>query len=629
MDEQTLNKLEFDHITAALVQNCACSLGQALARKIKPSAKLRDVRHWLAQVGQMITVEVEQGLPPLGGMRDIRPHVEASGKPAALEPEALCEVQATLAGTGVLCRWFESLPPEAELLSKIAHRVTDLTAIAHEIDQAIDSRGAVRDTASPKLETLRGKIEATRARIASVFERILKQPRYLKVLQYPKSTFHNDRVVLPLKAEYRGHIPGIIHRSSDSGATVFVEPSEVVELNNAIAKLRIKEHEEITRILLALTRLVHRHADEILTTLEAVSVLDLISAKVKYARTRNAICPEIGENGILDLREARHPVLVDLFAGTENRVVPIDIRLGEDFDVLVVTGPNTGGKTVVLKTVGLLAAMAQAGIPIPVAEGSVLPVYERIFIDIGDEQSLEQSLSTFSGHLANIRRVVEEAGPRSLVLIDELGAGTDPDEGSAIGWAVMDELLALGCSAVLTTHLSQLKAAAYTTERVDNASVEFDVESLRPTYVLRLGEPGNSNAIAIAQRLGLPSRVIKRAKGHLDDQHRSLSKAIEGTLEARRGAEQARKAATQAQLEAKRSQASFEQKERELRDKRAAYEQWLAWLNNLRPGDPVHVATFGKTGTVVRMQLHKQSALVSIGAIDHEVQLRVLAKPVE
>lgn len=629
MDEQTLNKLEFDQVTAALVAICGCSLGQALARKIRPSSDPRQVRHWLDQVRQMMLAEPGAGLPPLGAMHDIRPQVEESGKSAALEPEALALVQDTLAGTGLLCKWFDTLSAEADLLCQIGRRVTDLTSVAHSIDLAIDSRGMIRDSASPRIQTLRTRIETVHKHIATVFDRILKQPRYLKLLQYPNSTFHDDRVVLPLKAEYRGRIPGIIHRSSDSGATVFVEPSEVVELNNAIAKLHIKEREEITRILSALTRLVHQHAPEIFRMLEAVSVLDLISAKVKYARTRNAICPEIADDGILDLHEARHPVLVDLYAGTDTKVVPIDIRLGEDFDLLVVTGPNTGGKTVAIKTVGLLSAMTQAGIPIPVAPGSVLPVYRQIFIDVGDDQSIEQSLSTFSSHLANIRRILQKAGKRSLVLIDELGSGTDPDEGSAIGWAIMDELLALGCAAIVTTHLSQLKAAAYTTQRVDNASVEFDVESLQPTFVLRLGEPGNSNAIAIARRLGLPGRVIKRAIGHLDDQHRSLSKAIEGTLEARRGAERARKAAALAQQEAKRSQESFQEQERILREERAAHEQWLVWLNCLQAGDPVYVSTFGKSGQVVRMQLHKQSAIVSIGMIDHEVQLTVLSRPTE
>lgn len=629
MDNQTLRKLEFDHIRAAVVKQCACGLGRRLARNIKPSSSPNEVRRWLGQVREMMSAEPVTGLPPLGGMRDIREHVEAAAKPGALEPEALAEVQETLAGTGLVGRWSATLPEQAALLRSVSNRVSDLTDEAHHIDLAIDSRGAVRDTASPKLQALRGNIESAIQKIQRVFERILRQPRYLKLLQYPNTTFHNDRVVLPLKAEHQGRIPGIIHRSSDTGATLFVEPSEVVELNNLITKLRSKEHEEITRILLSLTRFVHQHATQIMQSLDALSVLDLISAKVRYARKHNAVCAEIAEDGILNLYEARHPVLVDLYVGTDKTVVPIDIRLGEDFDLLVVTGPNTGGKTVALKTVGLLAAMTQAGIPIPAQQGSVLPVYEGIYIDIGDEQSIEQSLSTFSAHLAGICRILRMANRRSLVLIDELGAGTDPDEGSAIGWAIMDELIACGCSAVVSTHLSQLKAAAFTTDRVDNASVEFDVETLQPTYVLRLGEPGNSNAIAIANRLGLPQRVVRRARAHLDDQHRALSKAIEGTLEARRRAELARKEAREAQSEAKRSQESYEQQAQAMQQQQADYAQWLTWINGLRAGDPVYVSTFGKSGKVVRMQLHKQSAIVSIGAIDHEVRLTVITRPAE
>jgi DNA mismatch repair protein MutS2 len=568
-------------------------------------------------------------------MHDIRADVYESSRPAGLDAEALARVQETLAATGPLRAWLCALPETAPLLAGMQRRVGDFTSVSQTIYDAIDPRGSVRDSASPRLASIRSAIEGAREQIRIVVQRILKQPRFIKLLQYPNPTFHDDRVVLPLRAEHRGRIPGIVHRSSESGATLFVEPAEAVELNNSITRLRSEEHEEITRILSALSRLVFHNQEEILHTLEVVSVLDLVAAKVRYGRARDAICPTISDDGKLDLHAARHPVLMDVHAAaaadgrSTREVVPIDLRLGEDFDLLVVTGPNTGGKTVTLKTVGLLAAMTQAGIPIPAGEGTTLPVYRHIMIDVGDEQSIEQSLSTFSSHLSNVLSMLQRAGRGSLVLIDELGAGTDPDEGAAIGRAIMDELLACECSAVVTTHVSQLKAVAYSKERVDNASVEFDVQSLEPTFTLRIGEPGNSNAIAIAERLGMPGRMVQRARSHLADRHRALSRAIEGTLKTRREAEEARKAAHHARLEADRTRAQYEEQSQQLKQAKVAYDQWMQWLNDLEQGDWVYVETFGKCAQVVRMQLHKQTALLSAGAVDFEVELNVLSKPSE
>ena len=633
MNEQTLSKLQFDQVTNALAGLCACNLGKRLARAVRPSTSAKQVRYWLQQIREMNAVEEAHGLPPLGGMCDVRADVYESSRPAGLDAESMARVEQTLAATGPLRNWLCALPESAPLLLKMEGRVGDLTPLARIIGDAIDPRGRVRDSASPRLASIRSSIQTARDQIHVVVRRIIKQPRYVRLLQYANPTFHDDRIVLPLKAEHRGRIPGIIHRSSDSGSTLFVEPAEAVELNNSIVRLRNEEREEITRILSALSRLVHRNADEILRTLDAVAVLDLVAAKVRYAKRLPGVCPAVNNGGILDLHGARHPLLIDLYEAAQRegrpaeKIVPIDLRLGDDFDLLVITGPNTGGKTVTLKTVGLLAAMTQAGIPIPAEEGTTLPVYRHIMIDVGDEQSLEQSLSTFSSHLFNVLSMLKQAGRGSLMLIDELGAGTDPDEGAAIGQAVMDELLARECSAVVTTHVSQLKAVAYSKDRVDNASVEFDVESLKPTYVVRIGEPGNSNAIAIAERLGMPARMVARAQSHLVGRHRALSRAIEGTLKSRRVAEEARKAANQARVEADRSRITFEEQSRRLEQAQEAHERWMAWLTELRPGDWVYVESFGKCARVVRMQLHKQTAVVSSGAMDLEVQLSELSRP--
>jgi len=633
LNDATLQKLEFDEIRSVVASYCATALGKRLARYMTPSTRTSVVRQWLQQVREIAAVAEEHSFPPMGGICDIREYVQAAAFPAPLEPEALAAVAETLAATSALSAWFAQASTRAPSLGNLHGQVHDLSAVSARIREAVEPRGQVRDDASRKLISIRSAIEGARGRIRKVFDRVLRQPRLTRMLQYAGTTFHSDRVVLPLKAEYRGRIPGIVHRSSDSGSTLFVEPAESVELNNTIVRLRDEESKEITRILRELTRHVNEHAKPILSTLRAIGVLDLIAAKCRYAKKRSCVCPEINEKGILDLHEARHPLLIEVFAREAEEgkplrdVVPIDMRLGDDFDVLVMTGPNTGGKTVTLKTVGLFTLMAQCGIPIPAGEGSRLPVYRQIFIDVGDEQSLQQSLSTFSSHLCTLLDIIQHSGSRSLVLIDELGAGTDPDEGAAMGEAIVSELLSLQAKAVVTTHLSALKAIAFTTERVDNAAVEFDPESLKPTFRVRMGEPGNSNALIIAQRLGMPPRLIKAAKGVLSNRTRALNRAIAGTLHSRREAEQARKDARDAALESQRELGRLEKDRERLRESTQAFEEWTKWVNDLQPGDEVFIKPLKRSGKVVRMQLHKQKALVSAGAMDLEVPLTDIDVP--
>jgi len=635
MRPETLDKLNFDHVRGRLASFCACGLGKRLAAIIRPSSESQTVRAWLTQAREFAEAADEIGPPPFGGIHDVREDVRATAQPAPLEADALARIADTLKASGLIADWFGTLGVRAPSLHALAARMGEFGELVRAIQDCIDGRGSILDHASPKLRSIRRTIEDAHERINVMFDRMLRHASTVRLLQYAGTTFHNDRVVLPLRAEHRGRIPGIIHRSSDSGATLFVEPAEVVELNNTIIQLKEEEHKEVTRILRELTRLVHQQAPAILATLQAVGVLDLNRAKWAYARHHQCCYPVIDDEGRLNLIDARHPVLLDLFAGEEPRegarrqVVPIDVRLGADFDALVITGPNTGGKTVAIKTVGLLVLMAQAGVPIPAAPGSCLPVYRNIFVDIGDEQSIQQSLSTFSSHLSNLLDIVRKSGARTLVLIDELGAGTDPDEGAAIGRALVEELLSLGASVIVTTHLSALKAMAYTTPRVDNASVEFDAATLRPAFRLLLGEPGNSNALVIAERLGMPARVAQRARAHLDDRHRNLDRAIRGTLHSRRQAEEALKTARQAALDAERAKGEFERKQRELDSARAKHETWSRWLNTLRPGETVHVRSFESNGKLVRLQLHKQSAVVAVGAFEMEVSLSDLASAVD
>jgi len=569
------------------------------------------------------------GMPPMGGIHDVRDEVRAAAFPTPLEPDALAGIAETLNATTTLRQWFDQVGAAQPTLQSMGERISDLSALAGRIYEVVDTRGRVRDYASPKLADIRKAIAHARDRLKGVTDRLLRQSGVTRMLQYAGATFHGDRFVLPLKSEYRGRIPGIIHRSSDTGCTLFVEPAESVELNNAVVRLKDEETKEINRLLRDLCHDVSSQSHEVLSTLRAIALVDLIAAKCRYAKKRSCVCPSVNDDGIMDVHDARHPVLVELFAEEEadppRDVVPIDIRLGDDYDILMVTGPNTGGKTVAIKTIGLLVLMAQCGIPIPAAEGSVMPVFKNVFIDIGDEQSLQQSLSTFSSHLATQLDLLRRCGPRSLVLIDELGAGTDPDEGASIGRAIVGELLQLKAKAAVTTHLSSLKAIAFTTPRVDNAAVEFDPQSLKPTYHLRLGEPGNSNALIIAKRLGMPARLVRQAKAYLADRTSALNRAIAGTLDSRREAEKARKDAKVAQLDAQRRQEEAEHDRKSFERKQRAFDAWTTWIAQLAPGDEVFLTSLQRPGKIVRMQLQKQKALVSTGQLDIEVPVRDLS----
>jgi DNA mismatch repair protein MutS2 len=632
VDENTLQALEYSRIRELLAQHAQTGLGRELALRIGPSRRASQVAHWLEQVEQFGRCVAAAGYPPFGGIRDVREHVRRAVPPAKLEPEEFGELASTLVGIGAVREYFAALPEDAPDIAKLRERLGDFAVVAERIGRVIDGRGRVRDEASERLERIRRRIAEIVEETRGVFDRLLKQPDVLKYLQYANTTFHADRVVLPLKAEQRGRVPGIIHRSSDSGHTLFVEPAAAVELNNRRIALLQDESEEINRLLWELTHLVHLNRDELLRTLEALAVIDLLVAKDKLAKRMGLSVPKVSAEGKLSLRAARNPVLMAIRAASgsaSESVVPIDVRLGEDFDVLVVTGPNTGGKTAALKTVGLLAVMAQSGLPIPAEAGATLPVFGGVWIDVGDEQSLEQSLSTFSAHLARILDVLKRARRGTLVLLDELGAGTDPDEGSAIGRAIVEHLLAAGCLAMVTTHLGALKALAFEHQRVDNAAVQFDLQTLRPTYELRIGEPGNSHAIVIAERLGLPKRLIQAARQHLRGGHEALRKAIAGTFRARREAERARRDAEQARQESARATLRAMDESAALRAQQARYESRVERLMKLAPGDAVSVRSLGQSGRVVRVRFERQTATVALGSFEAETRFDDLVFPEE
>ncbi len=632
MEQHSLDKLEFGRICDMVGRFARTSLGREMAQKAQPSNQPEQVRYWLDQVRQMSIWITRKGQPPFGGMVDVRQLVEHAVPPHLLEPAELVDVRGTLRVTGLMVDWLKEMPEDFKALGAVAERVGDYTMIADRIDKIIDDRGMVKDDASPKLSKLRRQIADGEVSIKKVYDRLLRNMDIVRVLQYAATTFHGDRLVLPVKAEYRARMPGIIHRSSDSGATLFVEPAEVVELNNTIVALKQEESQEISRILWELTHLVHVNSEGILRTLHGLALLDLITAKALMSRQHGWVVPEVGENLPMNLRDVRHPLLMEMHKDEKpakilEAIIPIDMRLGEDFDMLVITGPNTGGKTVALKTIGLAAVMAQAGMPIAAQVGSQLPIYKDLLLDIGDEQSLQQSLSTFSAHLKQILHILHHADEHTLVLLDELGSGTDPDEGAAIGQAIMDALRQRHSPTIITTHLGVLKGYAYREQRVDNAAVEFDVATLRPTYRLIIGEPGNSNAIEIARRLGMGENVLHVARQHLAGRHRALHEAIKGTLKSRRKAEAAREESEKARIAATEAQALYQQESESLKAKQIAFDRWMQRVTTLKPGDKVRSKRFDREATVVRILLQRQAVVINNRGMEMEVPLTDIALP--
>ncbi len=630
MDSFTLSKIEFDRVREVLATFCSCSLGEGLARRIRPSTKPEVVERWLAQTTEMVRAVRDVGLPPFGGITDIRPSLERVKPPASATAGDFAEIASTLEGAQRVRTFLQSLGEDGALLGDLSERIGTFEGEVAAIGDVVGSDGEVMDRASPRLADLRYRIEQTSAEIREVIYSYLRNPEVARLLEHRNVALHGDRYVLPVRADNRGRLPGVVHRTSNTGATVFVEPNASVQLNNRLSDLREDERREVRRILGELGLKVFRRAKEITDTLRSLAQVDLLSAKAQYAYQFEMVCPQLTSEGGIQLDRARHPLLIDqrhrqrqagLAEEELHPVVPIDVRLGQDFDLLVITGSNTGGKTVALKTVALLVVMAQSGMHIPARRGATLRVFRDVYIDIGDEQSLQQSLSTFGAHVKRLKYIVERAKRDSLVLLDELGAGTDPDEGGAIGQAILDELRRIGCAGMVTTHLSVLKAYAFQHERVDNASVEFDTKTLSPTYELRIGTPGESHAITVAKRLGMPRSVTGAARKYLSKQGKQFSKAIRATTQVRQSAEQARSEARQAHRAAQTSQEVYEARLADLENVRQEFIHWLASLSEMTPGREVMIESLKQTGRLVRLELNKQRAVVEVNAKQIELPL--------
>ncbi|ATO39075.1 endonuclease MutS2 [Geobacillus thermodenitrificans] len=561
-----LRILEFDKVKEQLAEHASSALGLEKIAALVPSSDLDEVAVWLEETDEAAAVLRLRGYVPLDGVVDIRSHLKRAAIGGVLSPIELLEVAATAAASRQMKQLIMSLHDEHGGLARLADYADELAevpALEEDIRRSIDDHGEVLDTASDRLRSLRGQIRAAEARIREKLESIIRSPSAQKRLSDAIITIRNDRYVIPVKQEYRGAYGGIVHDQSASGATLFIEPQVVVELNNALREARAKEKQEIERILRELSAKVAEHDEPLKRAVEALAHFDFLFAKAKYARRLQAAKPAVNNRGYLRFLQARHP-LID-----QDKAVPNDIVLGGDYTTIVITGPNTGGKTVTLKTVGLLTIMAQAGLFIPAADGSEAAVFRSVFADIGDEQSIEQSLSTFSSHMVNIVDILRHVDEESLVLFDELGAGTDPQEGAALAIAILDEVHGRGARTVATTHYPELKAYGYNRPGVVNASVEFDTETLRPTYKLLIGIPGRSNAFDISRRLGLDERIIERAKVQVSAESHSVENMIASLERSKKQAEEDEARAHSAREEAERLRAEWEQKLEELEDKKA------------------------------------------------------------
>ena len=512
MEQNAFKVLEYEKIRQMLVERASSMPGKDLAAKLQPGADYDEVCERMRETEEAVTI-YQLTAPPLGGIRDIRPFLQKAKKGAVLDLAEFTELMSTLYAMRNVKYFFRDLEQETPILKGWAHNLEILGQLERELDNAIDDHGNLRDTASVELRRIRTELRGSQARIKERVGAILHNNDNQKYFQEAIVTMRDDRYVIPVKAEYRHSFPGLVHDRSATGSTLYIEPLEVVELNNDVKQLALAEQQEVQRILRELTHKVDRERGPLAANSDILAAIDFTFAKAKLARDMDAVRPTLNHEGRTHLVAARHPLIA------KEQVVPIDIELGGDCRMLLVTGPNTGGKTVSMKTLGLMVLMAQSGCYLPCAYDSEIAVYDNIYADIGDEQSIEQSLSTFSAHMTQIVHILQKVDQGDLLLLDELGAGTDPEEGAALAMAILEKLLAVRASVMVTTHYSELKTFAYSRDGVQNACVEFDVQTLRPTYRLLIGIPGASNAFAISQRLGLPESMILRAKQLVEADH--------------------------------------------------------------------------------------------------------------
>ena len=557
MDQKSLKVLEYNKIIDLLATKASSSLGLKYIEQLIPKPNYKEVKDMLEETSEAQGILIKRGHVNLGGIQDISDSVRRAEIGAVLDPGSLLKISDNLRAARNLKR---SLTPGEEedfnypIIQSLSNALYVYRDIEEEINNAIISEIEISDNASPTLRSIRRGILQKNQSIRSKLNSIISSTTYQKYLQDAIISVRGDRFVVPVKAEYRSQVSGIIHDQSSSGATLFIEPMSIVEMNNELRKLKLDEQEEIERILSELTKLVGEVAGDILSNQVILGKLDFAFAKGKLSLSMKAIEPILNEEKNINIKNGRHPLL------DTDKVVPSNIYLGEDFDTLVITGPNTGGKTVTIKTIGLFALMTQSGLHIPADYGSSMCVYDNIFADIGDEQSIEQSLSTFSSHMTKIVGILNEVTSDSLVIFDELGAGTDPVEGAALAIAILEDVNMAGAKCIATTHYSELKNYALTKDRVENAAVEFDVNTLSPTYKLLIGVPGKSNAFEISRKLGLRDDIIDRAKEFINTDNIELEDVLQNVEKNRIKIEQEKEEAEKLKKEIEEVKAEYDRK---------------------------------------------------------------------
>jgi DNA mismatch repair protein MutS2 len=691
IDEHTLKVLEFDEVKSMLASFAVSDLGRDAARSLYPSIDVRWAKSRIAETTELRTVLERGERIPLAGIRDIRPLLKQFGKKqTVLEPAQLLEIADTLAASARLRLFLTNLEPgEGAHLEALGSRLGDFGPLVKEIGRCVGGDKRVRDDASEKLKEIRKLLGKLSSEIHRRFAEIVSAPSLRRALENEKFLMRHGRPVVAIKATHRNVIRGTVLDRSNTGATLYIEPDALVELSNELEDALFEEKKEVGRILWELTHLVLDSQREILESVKLLALVDLTYAKARFSIAYEMSAPDLSSDASVHARQARHPILLKLaseakgceVASLNDEVVPIDVRLGDDFDLLLITGPNTGGKTVVLKTIGLLSLMAQSGLHVPARAGSRISVFRQIFADIGDEQSIQQSLSTFSAHMRQVVNILTRTGKDTLVLLDELGAGTDPIEGSVLATAILDDLLAKGARVVATTHLGQLKTYAYAAPRAQNGSVQFDTQTLQPTYRLMIGTPGSSNAVAIARRLGMPQPVVKEAESQLAEEADGTSELINQIQATREDAERKRTAAQAALDEAKETRGRVrkrltrvreqekrlqEQADREIDESMRAVrelteafagqmqnapQRWggkarelaervsklaagtplavrhAEFIASLRRGDSVYVVPFKREGVVERIRRKRETIVVFLDSKQVEVPFNEVSRP--
>ncbi|NFM47455.1 endonuclease MutS2 [Clostridium botulinum] len=554
MKDKSIKVLEFNKIQEFLKNYTCTKAAKDIIEDLKPYDSVYEVREHLEETKEAFKLLITKGAPPFEGVYDIRSGISLAEKGSALLPGQLLKIAAVLRCARRFKEYINHKEEEESyrVLENICEGIFSLPKIEEEIFNAIEGEDEIADRASSTLYNIRRSLKEKNYSVRDKINSLVRS--YSSYLQENIYTVRGDRYVLPVKAEHKGAVPGLVHDQSSTGATLFIEPMSLVNLNNEIKELMLKEKAEIERILTVLSAKINANITGVKTDANIVWELDFIFAKAKFASEYNCTCPTINDEGIVDIIEGRHP-LID-----RREVVPISVKLGEEFTSLMITGPNTGGKTVTLKTVGLIHLMAMSGLMIPARENSVISYFNNVFADIGDEQSIEQSLSTFSSHMKNIVEIMDKADENSLVLFDELGAGTDPTEGAALAISILENLRKRGTKIIATTHYSELKAYALRKEGVENASVEFDVKTLRPTYRLLIGIPGKSNAFEISKRLGLPDYIIDFARENISNENIRFEELIENLQEKSIKAQEDARLAENLKLERDKEKKKYEEK---------------------------------------------------------------------